>query len=44
MAREMGAGHHGQHVQPVDRHGIEPAMGDWAIPQKAATALNRMDM
>jgi 3-oxoacyl-[acyl-carrier protein] reductase len=35
-------GHHGQQ-RPAgsDRHGFESRAGDWAVPQKAATALDR---
>jgi len=35
-------GYHGQQ-RPAgsDRHGFESAAGDWAVPQKAATALDR---
>jgi len=34
--------YHGQQYPAgSDRHGLNPAAGDWAVPQKAATALNR---
>jgi len=43
LSREVGSrGYHGQQrpAGPIDTD-LNPAAGDWAVPQKAATALDR---
>ena len=40
--RGRESGHHGQQCTTGSDHtDLNPAAGDWAVPQKAATALDR---